>query len=73
MELQSELWHALDILINEHEDVEMSSQSNAKSIVTYVEVGKSKMFKSTFVNQLKCNATLSFEWLEFKLHIIYET
>ena len=37
LELQSELWHALDVLIVEHEDVEMPSQSNVKSNVAYVE------------------------------------
>ena len=41
MELQSELQHALDVLIDEHENVEMP-QSNVKSIVAYVEVGESR-------------------------------
>ena len=47
MELQSELWHDLDVLINEHENVEMPSQSNVKSITAYVEVGESRILKST--------------------------
>ena len=63
MELQSELRHALDVLINEHEKVEMPSQSNVKSIVAYVEVGRevgeSRIFKSTFVSQMNGNPTLS--------------
>lgn len=41
MELQSEFRHALDVLI----DVEMSSQSNVKSILAYVEVAESIVFK----------------------------
>ena len=49
MELQSELRHALDVLIDEHENVEMPPQSNVKSIVTYVEVGESRIPKSTLV------------------------
>ena len=52
MELQSELQHALDVLIDEHENVEMLSQSNVKSIVAYVEVEESRIFKSTQVFQL---------------------
>ena len=39
MELQSELRHDLDVLIDEHENVKMPSQSNVKSIVAYVEAG----------------------------------
>ena len=38
-ELQSELQHALDVLIDEHENVEMPSQSNVKFTVAYAEVG----------------------------------
>ena len=53
VELQSELQHALDILIGENENVEMPSQSNVLSIVAYVEVGKSRIFKSTLVIQLE--------------------
>ena len=44
VELQSELWHALDILIDEHENVEMPCQFNAKTIVAYLEVGESRIF-----------------------------
>ena len=33
VELQSELQHALDVLIDKHENVEMPSQFNVKSIV----------------------------------------
>ena len=39
VELQSELRHALDVPIDEHENVKMPSQSNVKSIVAYVKVG----------------------------------
>ena len=35
VELQSELRHALDVLIDEHENVGMPNQSNVKSIVVY--------------------------------------
>ena len=52
VELHRELWHALDVLINDCENVEMSSQSNVKSILGYVEVGESRIFKSTLVSQL---------------------
>ena len=59
VELQSELQHALDVLIDEHEIVEMPFQSNGKSIVAYVEVGKSRIFKSTLVSQLNGNPNSS--------------
>ena len=42
VELQSELRHALDVQIDEHENTKISSQSNVKSIVAYVEVGESR-------------------------------
>ena len=45
VELQSELQHAWDVLIDEHEYVEIPSQSNVNSVVTYVEVGESRTFK----------------------------
>ena len=45
VELQSELQHALDVSIDEHEYVEMLTQFNVKSIMVYVEVGESKIFK----------------------------
>ena len=44
MELQSELQDASDVLIDEHENVEMPSQPNVKSIGAYVEVGESNFF-----------------------------
>ena len=47
-----------DVLIDKHEDVEMPSQSNVKSIVAYVEVGESRNLKGTFVSQLNGNPTL---------------
>ena len=59
VELQSELWHALDVLNDEHKNVKMPSQSNVKSIVAYVEVGEPIIFKSTLVRQLNGNPTLS--------------
>ena len=59
VELRSELRHALDFLIDEHENVEMPSQSNEKSIVGYVEVGESRISKSTLDSQLNGNPTLS--------------
>jgi hypothetical protein len=46
VELQSELRHALDVLIDEHDNVGMPSQINVKSIVAYVEARESKMFKN---------------------------
>jgi hypothetical protein len=51
VELQSELRHALDVLIDEHENIEMLFQSNVKSIVAHVEVGEYRFFKSTLVSQ----------------------
>jgi hypothetical protein len=59
VELQSELRHALDVLIDEHENVGMPSQSNVKSVVVYVEVGESRIFENRLVSQLNGNATLS--------------
>jgi hypothetical protein len=59
VELQSELLHALDVLIDEHKNGEIPTQSNVKSIVAYVEVGDSKIFKSTLVSQLNAIPTLS--------------
>ena len=40
-------------------NVEMPSQSNVKSIVSHVKVGKSKNFQSTLVSQLNGNPTIS--------------
>ena len=60
LKLESGLQHALDVLINEkYENVEMPCHFNIKSIVAYVEVGISRNFKSTLVNQLNGNPTLS--------------
>jgi hypothetical protein len=63
VKLLSKLWHALDVLIDEHENVQMPTQSSIKSIVTYVVVGEPRILKSTFVNQLKGSPTLSKDWL----------
>ena len=43
VELESELQHALDVLIDEPENVEMPFQSNVKFIAAYVEVGESRI------------------------------
>ena len=43
MELQSELRHALNDLVDAHENVAMPSQSNVKFIVAYVEVRESRI------------------------------
>ena len=59
VKLQSELRNALDVMIDEHENVERPSQSDVKSIMGYVEVGESKKFKNTLVSQLNGNPTLS--------------
>ena len=64
MKLQSELQHAVDVLIDEHENVEMPSPSNVKSTMAYVEVGESRILKSTFVSQLNGNLTLSEDWFD---------
>ena len=45
----------LDVLIDEHENVEMPSQSNVTSIVAYVEVGEYRLFKNTLVSQMNGN------------------
>ena len=64
MELQSELWHALDVLIYEHENIEMSSQSNVKSITAYVEVGSlGLLLVHKFASQLNGNPSLIKDWL----------
>ena len=55
MELQSELRHALDVLIDEHGNVGMLSQCDVKSSVASVEVGEYGVFKSTLVSQLDGN------------------
>ena len=59
MKLQSELRHALDVLIDEHENVKLPSHSNIKSIMTFVEVAESRSFKSKLVNESNGNPTLS--------------
>ena len=40
MELESELLHALEVPIDEHETFEMPSQFDVNSIVAYVNVGE---------------------------------
>ena len=57
MELQSELRHALDFLIDKHENVGMLFSCNVKSVVAYLEVGESILFKSILVSQLNGNST----------------
>ena len=57
--LESEFLHALDVTIDEHEHVEMSSQSYVNFIVAHVDVGDSRRFKSALVSQLNGNRTLS--------------
>ena len=72
VELQSELQQALDVLIDECENVEMPFQSNLKFIVPYVELGECRNFKSTLVCQLNGNPTLSKDRLtRFKANILY--
>ena len=73
MELQSELRHALDVLIDEHEKVEMHSQSNVESFVAHVEVGESRIVKSAPLSQLNGNPTLFKDWWsQIKIFILYE-
>ena len=70
--LQSELPHAFDVLMDEPKNVEMPYQSDVKSIVAYVEVSESTIFKSTLVSQLNGNPTLSEDWLTWiKANILY--
>ena len=72
MELQSELRHALEVPIDEHKDFEMSCESNVKFIMAYVEVGKSRIFKS--VCQSNYNPTVSNDQLtRSKAEILYIT
>ena len=59
VEFRNELQHALDVLIDEHENVEIPFQSNVKSIMAYVEVRESIIFKNALVSQLDGNPTLS--------------
>ena len=58
MELHNELQHASAILNDEHENIEVPYQCNVKSIVAYVEVVESRIFKCTLVSQLNGNPTL---------------
>ena len=58
VELQSELQHALDVLIDEHENVGIPFQSNVKFIVTCVKVGEFGIFKNALASQLNGNPTL---------------
>jgi hypothetical protein len=60
MELQTELQHALNVLIDEHENVEILSQSNVKFIMAYVEVRESRIFKSTLVLLFQLNGNTTF-------------
>ena len=72
VELQGELWHALDVLVDEHKTVDMPSQSNVKSIVTNVEVGESAIFKSALVSELNGNPALSKDRVtQIKVVILY--
>ena len=58
--------------MNKHENVEMSSCSNVKSIVIYVEVGEFIILKSTLGSQLNGNPTLSNNRLtRMKASILY--
>ena len=49
VEWQNELRHAFDVLIDEHENVGMPSQSNVKCIVANVEVGESYFSKVQYL------------------------
>ena len=63
MEFQSNLWHALGVSVDKRDNVEMPSQSSVKSIVAYVEVWESNIFKVSLVSQLNGNPTLIKDWL----------
>ena len=53
-------------------NVEMPSQSNVKSIMAYVGVGESRIFKSTLVSQWNGNPTLSRDrFTRIKVSILY--
>jgi hypothetical protein len=49
VELQNKLQHALDVLLDEHENVEMLSPLSVKSIVAYVEVRESRIYEVHFL------------------------
>ena len=55
VELQSKLQHALNVPMDEREKVEMLFQSNIKSIVACIELGKSKILKVQLLNKLNGN------------------
>jgi len=57
------LQHALDVPIDEHENVEMPSRFNVQSIVAYIEVGESRIFKSALGSYFNGNPTLSKDYL----------
>ena len=72
VELQSELQHTLDVLIDEDAYVEMPSQSNVDSVVAYVE-RESRTTISTLPSQLNSNQTLSKDWWTWvKVNMLYE-
>jgi hypothetical protein len=72
VELQSELQQALDVLIDDHENVEMPFQSNVMFIVAYVEVRECRIFKSTFICRLNGKSTSSKDrFTQFKAIISY--
>ena len=72
VQLESELRHTLDVLVDEHEGAQIPSPSNVKSIIAYLEVGESRIFKSTLVSQLNGNPTLSKDQLtRIKASILY--
>ena len=62
----------MDVLIDEHENVDMRSQLNVKFIVAYVDVGESRNFNITLVSHLNGSPPLSEDPLTLiKVGILY--
>jgi hypothetical protein len=49
VELQNELRHVLDVLIDEHGNVKMPSQSTIKSIVAYTKSIKAHIYETLYI------------------------
>ena len=59
MDLQSE--HALDVMIDEYQIIEIPSPSNVKSIMAYVQAGEFRFFKHMLISQVNGNPNLEID------------
>ena len=65
VDLQSE--HALDVMINEYQIIEIPSPSNVKSIMAYVQTEEFRFFKHMLISQVYDNPNLEIDWVGFWL------